>query len=133
MTSDAHDADYPGSSIGLPPSGSGSLAPLSRRVGALAIDWAAVVLLSVTFFNYEWWSSLLIFVAIQAVFIPTAAGSPGHRIWGLRVIRRGGGWAGPWRPLLRALLTVLVIPAVIWDENQRGLHDVLADTVLVRN
>lgn len=132
MTPDSREHDYPGKSIGLPRSGPGSIAPLSRRVGALATDWIAVVLLSAAFFDYAWWSTLAIFFVIQAVFILTMAGSPGHRLWGMRVIRQGGGWAGVWRPLLRALLTTLVIPVAVWDENHRGLHDVLAGTVLVR-
>lgn len=132
MTAEQSAYDYPGKSIGLPRTGPGSLAPLSRRIGAFATDWAAVVLLSVAFFDYVWWSTLVIFVVLQALFVPTAAGSPGHRIWGLRVVRRGGGWVGPWRPFVRAVLIALVIPAAIWDENQRGLHDLLADTVIVR-
>lgn len=132
MTPDPREHDHPGRSLGLPPSGPGSLAPLSRRVGAFATDWAAVVLLSVAFFDYAWWSTLAIFVVIQALFVATASGSPGHRVWGLRVVRTSGAWVGPWRPLVRATLIALVIPAAIWDENNRGLHDVLADTAIVR-
>ncbi|WP_221584470.1 RDD family protein [Microbacterium sp. G2-8] len=132
MSPDTPAQEYPGKSIGLPPAGPGSIAPLSRRVGAFVTDWAAVVLLSMAFFDYEWWSTLLIFIVIQTIFLPTAGGSPGHRLWRLRVIRRGGGWVGVWRPFMRSVLIVLVIPAAIWDENQRGLHDLLADTVIVR-
>ncbi|MGO1234692.1 MAG: RDD family protein [Microbacterium gubbeenense] len=131
MTPDQRSSDYPGKSIGLPQTGPGSLATLPRRIGAFVTDWAAVVLLSAAFFDYTWWSELILFVLIQALFIPTAGGSPGHRIWGLRVTRRNGEWAGAWRPLVRALLTVVVIPAAIWDENNRGLHDVAVDTVIV--
>ena len=43
-----------------------------------------------------------------------------------------GGWAGLWRPVGRTALLALVIPAVIWDADQRGLHDKAAGTVLVR-
>ncbi|WP_110588778.1 RDD family protein [Microbacterium suaedae] len=132
MTPDANEPDYPGKSLGLPRSGPGSIAPLSRRIGAFATDWAAVVLLSVAFFDYAWWSTLVLFVLIQAIFVTTASGSPGHRLWGLRVVRSDGSWAGPWRPLLRAVLIAVVIPAAIWDENQRGLQDLLVDTVIIR-
>ncbi|WP_029150000.1 RDD family protein [Microbacterium indicum] len=133
MTSAAHGSEYPGSSIGLPASGPGSIGPLSRRVGGFAIDWAATVILSVAFFDYAWWSLLLIFFVIQVLFLPTLGGSPGHRIVGLRLIRRGGEWAGVWRPIVRTVLVLLVIPAAIWDKDHRGLHDLLADTVLVRS
>lgn len=132
MTSDEREYDYPGKSLGRPRSGPGSVASVSRRVGAIATDWAAIVLLSVTFFDYAWWSMPLLLVVIHTVFIATAAGSPGHRIWGLRVVRRTGERNGLWRPLVRSALLALVIPAAIWDENQRGLHDLLADTVVVR-
>lgn len=132
MSSDAREYDYPGKSLGLPRSGPGSVAPISRRIGGIATDWAAIVLISMAFFDYAWWSLSLLLVVVHTVFVPTAGGSPGHRLWGLKVVRRSGGWIGLWRPLVRAALLALVIPAAIWDENQRGLHDLLADTVVVR-
>ena len=73
-----------------------------------------------------------IFAAIQLVFIPTLQGSPGHRIFGLTLVRLDGAWVGLWRPIVRTALLILVIPAVIWDPDQRGLHDKIAGTVLVR-
>jgi uncharacterized RDD family membrane protein YckC len=33
---------------------------------------------------------------------------------------------------VRALLIALVIPALLFDENQRGLHDRAAGTILLR-
>ena len=90
MTSSASSPDYAGKSLGLPQSGPGSLATLPRRIGALATDWAAVVIISGAFFHYTWWSEAIIFIVLQALFIPTAGGSPGHRIWGMRVIRTDG-------------------------------------------
>ena len=50
----------------------------------------------------------------------------------LDVVRLDGAWVGLWRPIVRTLLLVLVIPAVIFDADQRGLHDKLAGTVLIR-
>jgi uncharacterized RDD family membrane protein YckC len=73
-----------------------------------------------------------VFAVLQILFIPTAGGSPGHRILGMRVIRLGGGWSGLWRPLIRTALLIVVIPAVIWDADQRGLHDKASGLVLVR-
>ena len=34
--------------------------------------------------------------------------------------------------VVRTLLMALVIPAVIWDADQRGMHDRVAGTLLVR-
>lgn len=101
-------------------------------MGALFIDYGAAYLLS-GFFEWDALAILLIFAIIQIVFLPTLQGSPGHRIFGLRLQRVEGGWVGLWRPVVRTVLLILVIPAVIWDADQRGLHDKAAGTVLLRS
>ncbi|HWI30780.1 MAG TPA: RDD family protein [Microbacterium sp.] len=131
MTS-ASQSTYPGERLGLPATGPGSIARVGRRLAALAIDWAAAVLISLAFFAYDSLATLAIFAIAQVVFIPTLGASPGHRILGMRLAPMAGGWVGLWRPLVRTALLVLVIPAVIWDADQRGLHDKVAGTVLLR-
>jgi len=123
---------YPGERLGLPTTGPRSVARVGRRIGALAIDWAAAVIISIAFFQYDSIATLVIFAVVQIVFIPTIGGSPGHRILGMRLVMLGGGWVGLWRPIVRTLLLVVVIPAVIWDQDQRGLHDKLVGTILIR-
>ncbi|MDN3494368.1 RDD family protein [Planococcus sp. APC 4015] len=123
---------YPGERLGLPKDGSGSIAKLGRRIIGVAIDWACAVLISVAFFDYDPIATSVVFVVVQAVFIPTIGGSPGQRVLGMRVQRVTGGWPGLWRPLVRSVLLALVIPAVIWDADHRGLHDKVAGTVLLR-
>ena len=122
---------YPGERLGLPREGTGSIGRIGRRIGALCLDYGAAYLIS-GFFGWDPLAILAIFAAIQIVFIPTLQGSPGHRIFGLRLVRADGAWAGLWRPVLRTLLLILVIPAVIWDPDQRGLHDKSAGTILLR-
>ncbi|MDQ1597583.1 MAG: hypothetical protein QOI70_1007, partial [Microbacteriaceae bacterium] len=56
----------------------------------------------------------------------------GHLLLGMRVVPVAGGWIGPWRPIVRTLLLSIIIPAVIWDRDKRGMHDRAAGTVLVR-
>ncbi|MBN8423253.1 RDD family protein [Microbacterium esteraromaticum] len=135
--------DYPGERLGLPSTGSGSIARPGRRIGALAIDYFAATIIAVGFFGYDQFAlpaeagltqfaPMMVFAALQVLFIPTAGGSPGHRILGMRIVRLDGAWVGLWRPIVRTVLLVLVIPAVIWDADQRGLHDKLAGTVLIR-
>jgi uncharacterized RDD family membrane protein YckC len=63
---------------------------------------------------------MIVFAVLQIVFIPTIGGSPGHRIVGLRLVMANGAWVGLWRPIVRTLLLVFVIPAVIFDADQRG-------------
>ncbi|MFM9876488.1 MAG: RDD family protein [Rhodoglobus sp.] len=125
-------ADWPGRSLGLPASGPRSIGRLGRRIVALCIDWATAVLVSVAFFSYEPVATLAIFALVQIVFLLTLNASPGHLLLGLRVVPVRGGYLGPWRPFARTLLLCLVIPAVIWDKDQRGMHDRLVSTVLVR-
>ncbi len=133
MTADPLDNSYPGERLGMPAVGSGSVARPGRRIAALAIDWAAAVLISIAFFAYDSFATLVVFAAVQILFLTTLGGSPGHRLVGLRLQLVGGGWVGLWRPIVRTALLVLVIPAVIWDADQRGLHDKAAGTVLVRS
>ncbi|WP_396656390.1 RDD family protein [Microbacterium sp.] len=133
---------YPGERLGLPREGAGSIARLGRRVGALAIDLVSATLIAYAFFGYtdaatgvrfaDPLAANIAFFAIQVVFIPTIGGSPGHRLLGMRLMRIDRAWTGVWRPLVRTLLLMLVIPAVIWDSDQRGLHDKAASTLLVR-
>jgi len=122
---------YAGERLGLPAEGSGSIGRLGRRIGALFIDYGAAYLIS-GFFAWDPLAILAIFAAIQVAFIPTIQGSPGHRIVGLRLVRLDGAWVGLWRPVVRTALLIIVIPAVVWDADQRGLHDKAAGTMLVR-
>ena len=123
---------YPGERLGLPETGSGSIARPGRRILALIVDWAIASLLSFAFFHYDSWATLGIFALLQYVFIPTIGGSIGHRILGLRLVALNGTWVGLWRPLVRTVLLCVVIPAVVWDSDQRGFHDKVAGTVLLR-
>ncbi|RWZ61454.1 RDD family protein [Labedella populi] len=130
-------SDWPGRRIGLPQTGSLSIARPGRRIAALVIDQAPAYLLAYAFFRspdgfIDGLALTLLFAALQILFIPTIGGSIGHRVLGMRVIAIGGGWVGVWRPIVRTLLLVLVIPALIWDADQRGMHDKIAGTALVR-
>ncbi len=125
-------ASWPGSGLGLPETGPRSIARLGRRIVALLIDWGSAILISVAFFSYDAFATLAIFAVVQVVFLLTVNGSPGHLIMGMRVVPIGGGYLGLWRPFARTALLCLVIPAVIWDRDQRGMHDRLVGTVLVR-
>ena len=134
------DNAYPGERLGLPADGPGSIARLGRRVGALFIDYtsAYIIAIAITLATEGHYSAppmliLSIFAVLQVLFIPTLGGSPGHRMLGMRVALVTGGWPGLWRPIVRTLLLVIVIPAAIWDADQRGLHDKVAGTVLVRS
>jgi hypothetical protein len=128
---------WPGERLGLPDTGPGSVGRVGRRIAAIAIDWAAALLLALLFAPYSSqlhsWVTLAIFAVMQIVFIPTIGGSVGHRLTGMRLVPITGGWIGLWRPVVRTLLLVIVIPALVWDSDQRGFHDKVAGTVLIRS
>ncbi len=126
------DRGWPGKRLGLPQTGQRSIARLGRRVLAIVIDWGIAVLISVAFFHYDGLATLAVFAVEQILFIALLSGSIGHLILGLRVVPLAGGWVGVWRPALRTVLLCIVIPAVIWDLDQRGMHDRFSGTVLVR-
>lgn len=125
-------ANYPGKRLGLPFSGPGALAKMGRRVAALAIDWAISLFLGATFFKYDNTSIMILFVSLNYLFEVTTSATIGHRLLGLKLTRTNGHWVGFWRPLVRNLLLILVIPVAIWDADGRGLHDKAAGTLLVR-
>jgi hypothetical protein len=104
---------------------------------ALFIDWAIAWVISVAFFPTEPWQSnpwltLGIFAAEQLIFLWTVNGGVGHLLLRMRVVPVVPGRLGWWRPIVRTLLLCLAVPALIWDRDQRGLHDRAAGTMLVR-
>lgn len=135
--------DWPGKRLGLPESGPRSIARGGRRLIAIAVDWAIATTISVVFFTSgetvldrlvasNAAATLVAFAVLQLLFIPTVGGSLGHLALGMRVVPTKTGWIGVLKPVIRTALLCLFIPAVIWDRDQRGMHDRLAGTVLVR-
>ncbi|MEO6942705.1 MAG: RDD family protein [Terrimesophilobacter sp.] len=122
---------WPGERLGLPESGPRSIGRPGRRIGALVIDWGLSIIVSVAFFHYDGFATLGIFALTQIVFLTLVSGSIGHVVFRMRVVSMTGGWIGVLRPIVRTLLLCVVIPALIWDRDQRGLHDKAAGTVLV--
>ncbi|WP_411376178.1 RDD family protein [Arthrobacter sp. MPF02] len=123
---------YPGERLGLPESGPGSIARAGRRIVAITIDWTIALLISNFAFGGNSWATLAVFAAEQVLLVGTLGYSIGHRAMGIAVVKRGGGNPGPLAALVRAVLLCLVIPAVIFDPDQRGLHDKAMNTVLIR-
>lgn len=125
-------SNWAGKRLGLPESGTGSLAKMGRRIIAISIDWAMALLVSFAFFKSDNGATLVVFGLVQWLFVATSGSSMGHRICGIKVKRLDAAYVGFWRALIRTGLLLLVLPAVIWDADGRGLHDKIAGTVLVR-
>ncbi|GAA2931492.1 MULTISPECIES: RDD family protein [Streptomycetaceae] len=131
------DFGYRGERLGLPQEGPGSVAPLGRRVGALFIDWSLCMVIAYGLLARgdqqtagNW--ALAVFLVMSLLTVGTIGSTPGKRILGLRVVAEDGGRLGAVRVIVRTVLLVLVIPALVWDRDTRGLHDRLARAVQVR-
>lgn len=118
--------------LGLPESGPGSVAGFGRRLIAIALDWALAAAISAAFLDGALLGPNIVLGLMHVLLVGTVASSIGHRLLGMHVVRVGGGWPGPGRALVRTALLLLALPALVWDRDQRGLHDRAAGTALLR-
>lgn len=126
------EQDYPGRQLGLPQTGRDSVARFGRRIVAVCIDWALCLLVSTSFFEGSSWATLGVFAVENALLVAAAGCTAGQCVLGMRVVRVTGGPATVAQALGRAVLLSLALPALVWDRDQRGLHDRFMGTVLVR-
>ena len=130
---------YPGERLGLPESGPGSLARLSRRAGALAVDWLiayglAGLGLSVGLLTTPALSAAImgIWFVLGVVSVRLFGFTPGQYALGLQVASVDGRLhVGTGRAIARGLLIALVIPALFTDSDGRGFQDRLTATAVV--
>ncbi len=117
------------------------------RILGIAIDWLLSMLVSSAFFTVpaladasgfervfvsgEPLATLGIWAVQHLVLVATLGTTIGHRIAGLRVVREGGGPVGLVKAAIRTGLLALIIPAVVVDDEGRGLHDRVAGTRLI--
>ncbi|MET8143717.1 RDD family protein [Sphaerisporangium sp. NPDC005288] len=131
------DLGHPGERLGLPREGSGSVSGFGRRIGAITVDWLICTwaiaggLLRVDP-RSAGWVGFAVFAAEYVLLVGTIGMTLGMRLFGIRVAALDGGRPGFGAVVLRTLLLCLVVPAVVWDRDGRGLHDRAARTVVVR-
>ena len=129
-----YEFGYKGQRLGLPEHGPGAVAGFGRRFVALTIDWLACVLIAnlVSSGQPPAFLPLVIFFVEVALLTALMGSSFGQRILGIRVISLAHGRLDPARSALRTLLLCLVVPPLVFDRDQRGLHDKAAGSVAVR-
>ena len=114
-----------------------------RRMLGITIDWLAAYAVTLGFFagsgtflerSRGIGGTVLLVLALEYLILVSLGGSSfGHRIVGLKVVRfSDGGVATPVQALIRTLLMVVIITAITFDENGRGVNERLSNTVLVR-
>jgi uncharacterized RDD family membrane protein YckC len=138
-TTAAAAGSYIGERLGLPAQGARSVAGLGARLGALCIDWMIAVLIVSPFTGHRPFTPgsnspwvLAVFAAEYIVLVSLIGCTIGMRLCRIGVIRLDGRRVSfPW-VVVRTALLVLVVPAVIYDRDRRGLHDKAAGSVVVR-
>ena len=108
---------------------------LWRRIFALMIDWLMSLAIASAFVpRAPGWSQLAplgIFFIEVWVLTSLQGASAGQRILRMKVVRfSDGGSVTPTRALIRTFLLCLVVTAVTFDENGRGIHERASGTVL---
>jgi uncharacterized RDD family membrane protein YckC len=110
----------------MPPSGPGSIAHFGRRLvanGLWGVGWQET--------GGRSFIPLAIFAVENLLLVGTLGTTVGHRIVGIQVHNVAGGRAHLLQVVVRTVLLCLAIPALIWDRDGRGLHDRVANTVIV--
>jgi hypothetical protein len=133
------DVEHPGASLGLPPTGRGSLASWRTRIAALVVDWAASMVVATLIFGTGalrgggmlGFTVLGVYVLEKWVLTWLASGSFGQLLARIAVVLVGGGAVGWWRALARSVMVGLVVPAVVVGAERRGLDDLVLGTVVV--
>lgn len=131
----AESGGYPGEGLGLPRAGNGSIASLGRRLGAIFVDWILCTFIAAALIrpiqaDLGYWT--LVVFALQDCLLTALTGfTVGKRLLGIRVARLDGKMVGAWG-LARTILLLFVIPALLQDRDQRGLHDRASNTAVIR-
>jgi len=117
--------------------GAGSeVAGMGRRFIAITLDWLMSWAVGSLIFSQDQgrslWIPLVFFLEIVLLTWLTGA-SAGQRVLGLTVRSYPEGFALTLpKVILRTLLILLVIPAVVYDAEGRGLHDRIVSSAVFR-
>ena len=113
---------------------------IGRRFAALVIDWVIAVLSAAAVANStvppqglrESFLVSGIFVVEVGLLTGLLGFSIGKRLLGLKVEGPDSRPIGVPRALLRTFLLALVIPALVMNDERRGIHDVAARSRVIR-
>ena len=132
---------YPGERLGLPQDGPRSVASWLRRGLALFVDWVAASLVAGGFFGYDWFgetagqqgwiamSPILVLLVEASVLTALLGGSFGQLALRIVVVRLDGRPVNLLQALGRTALICLVIPPLVFNRDNRGLHDLAFGTI----
>jgi uncharacterized RDD family membrane protein YckC len=127
---------YAGERLGMPPSGPGSVAGFGPRLGALIVDWLICSVIAAAISGHRLFQTggnafvTPAVLAVEYIVLVSLVGCTiGSRLFGFRIVSLNGRRLGVGWVAVRTLLLLLVVPAVVFDRDQRGLHDKAANSV----
>ena len=130
---------YPGSRLGVPADGPGSVASWGRRILALVLDWvASLAVAGAIFGGGVWgqgaaaWAPMGVFLVEASVLTALVGGSFGQLAVRLTVVRLDGKPVNLLQAFARTALICLVVPPLVFNRDNRGLHDLAVGTVTLR-
>ncbi|CAN2194212.1 RDD [Candidatus Nanopelagicaceae bacterium] len=112
---------------------------LGRRFAAITLDWLSSYLIAIVFFSgpgtflerssHAGVPALILFFTQYFLLVALQGASAGHRVCRMRIVNfADGGRPTILQALIRSVLMVIVITAVTYDENGRGIHERLSRT-----
>ena len=112
---------------------------LGRRFAAITLDWLSSYLIAIVFFSgpgtflerssQAGVPALILFFTQYFLLVALQGASAGHRVCRMRIVNfADGGRPTILQALIRSVLMVIVITAVTYDENGRGIHERLSRT-----
>jgi uncharacterized RDD family membrane protein YckC len=125
---------YRGQRLGLPATGTNSIAGFGRRLGATMIDWTISTLIVASWHpseNARGLLTLAVFALLNVALVTTIWAGIGGRLLGTRVARLDGANPTLLAVLIRTTLMAAAVPPLVWDRDGRGLHDRSAGCVVV--
>ena len=79
--------------------------------------------------NHAGTPALILFFTQYFLLITLQGASAGHRVFGMKIVNFSDGQRPSIRQsFIRTLLMVIVITAITYDENGRGIHERLSNT-----
>jgi uncharacterized RDD family membrane protein YckC len=103
------------------------------------LDWIASYLIAIVFFSgsgtflertpHAGVPALSIFFLQYFLLVALQGASAGHRVFRIRIVNfEDGSRPTVFQALIRTVFMVLVITAITYDENGRGIHERLSKT-----
>jgi uncharacterized RDD family membrane protein YckC len=110
-----------------------------RRIVALAIDWTASILVAQVIPGVSEYGSrsnslvtLAVFTSEVVILTWLMGASFGQKLVGLRIISIDGKNVKLIQAIVRTFFIVLVFPPLLADKENRGLHDKIARTKIIK-